>query len=172
MVQKSRWPQDRMPRPVTMSTASEDPALRALDKAQYVYSWNFALSATASQITKSFQIDQTSNFVISTINAISFVDSTQAGGGLPGFLTLRDDVTKFRFVDNVAMALFATNSSSGPSYRRSMWPLPYPIGAGGSFTAMIRFPTSTVVASTGFITIDGWKDYTLGQDGEEQPWMA
>jgi len=172
MVQNSRWPQDRMPRPVMSSTAGEDPALRSLDKAQYVYSWQFTPSATASQITKSWQVDKTNNFVISTINAMAFVDSTQVTGGLPGFLTVRDNQTQYSFIEDLALGLINTNSSTGPKYLRSMWPIAYPIGAGGSFTAIIRFPASTVVASTAWLTIDGWKDYTLGNTGEDQPWMA
>lgn len=164
-----QWPQDKIARPINAISASEDPVLRSLDKAQYCYVWTLDLTAAESYSVKNFVVDISNDFYISSISSLTYTTATQvinAGAGL-GFLTMRDNASQYTFMEPTLVSLFTSSGAAVFGYKRTMWPEPYPIGAGGSFEASLYLPASSIASCKQQIVIDGWKDYTFG--GRKSP---
>jgi hypothetical protein len=159
------WPQDKIRRPVHAISASEDPLLKTLDKAQYSYSWRMTIAAATEQsFVRNFVADMSSDFYLSSLAVQAFNTATQApllGSGI-GYLSLTDNATGFTFVENLALCLACSSGSVQFGYKRTIWPLPYPIGAGGSFMATLVVPAGLSAEHAQELVFDGWKDYTFG----------
>lgn len=154
------WPQDQVPQPIRSRNAGEDPALRLLDKSEYNYTGYFDFATAEFLYTKNFRVPLSCDFYISMFNISNFDLTTQVVNTVtaPGYLTITDNTTGYRLIDNVQLSYFQNQST----YLRSIWPMPHPIGAGASFEVKINIQACTTSSTRRqFFVIGGWKDYTM-----------
>ncbi len=157
-----RWHQDILQRPATSASGRLNDVLEATDKMHAAYAFNFTATALAAQFRQTFAIELNRAFWIANVTMQKFVTATQAiSTSCVGFLTIRDNANGNNFVSACPSPCFGGANAVAGRAARSIWPLPYGIGAGGSFEVIIDYPaTAGIAAGDTQVIIEGWWDFS------------
>lgn len=169
MIPIKAWPQDKIRRPVASLNSGENPYLAGrIDREHFVYAMDFPISNAGAVISQTFVIPQSNDFFLTNICVVCFATATQQSLTAAGMLSVNDNSNvSAPFIENLWLRLVQrrpqANSPEGSMARRTIWPRPYGIGAGGSFTATIVLePSVSYSDGRQMITFEGFKDYTMG----------
>jgi hypothetical protein len=164
------YAQDLLKRPVRATNSHENAELFAYGREQYSYIMDYytnpAQRAPGSIISKSWTIDQSSDFWITNIVFSVSSDSSPAYDTIAvGQLTVHDGVTRYDLVKDLWVGAFMqTNFQQSNNYaQRCILPQPYGLGAGGNFSVTIVVPpTNRIDSKYCQVYIEGFKDYRIG----------
>jgi len=169
-----QWAQDQLVRPPRASTALENAALYKYGRDQFNYVFDYVLTggggvSTVDSFDFNAQVDTSSDFWITQIVVAGMEDGFTADNPT-GYITVKDNVKNYEIVKNVWTGFFyQSNSPNLQNYaQRSVWPVPYGIGAGGSFNVTINGLLGAPIPIVGYgyqIYIEGFKNYRLGGSG-------
>lgn len=161
------WHQDKIQRPVNSINAVVNPYLAARDRMHAFYPVEYTVTAAGGFFETTFAIELNRMFFISNITCLSYSTATQVlSSAKPGYFSLIDNRDGYRLFDAVPLQALRQITATVPDNllnksTRTIWPLPYGIGAGGSFRSQLYVPaTAGLVTVTCAIVIEGWWDFT------------
>ncbi len=153
------WHQDVIKRPATSGSARISDTLAAVDKMHAAYIFPFQVTAAGGVFSQTFPIELNRAFYISNVAMQKFITGTQVvSPGPAGFVDIRDNATGYSLLDQLPCNCFGAISLTQV---RTIWPLPYGIGAGGSFEVKVTVPvTAGLTTYDTQVIVEGWWDFT------------
>ena len=169
----TKWAQDQLIRPPRASTAKENAALFKYGRDQFNYVFSYAIPQSpavgAPQYDFNVTVDVSSDFWMTQFVYVAIGDTDELPGILDtaiGYVTVTDNTKNYQICKDVWVGAFMqTNTPDPDNYaQRTLWPEPYGIGAGSSFSVSIK--GTNIAGPIGGLNcqfyIEGFKNYRLG----------
>ena len=174
-----QWAQDQLVKPVRASTAKENAVLYKYRRDQYNYVFDVIIPNGVSTLQNyifNAPVDVSSDFWITQF-VFTIGNYTTLSDINSGYVTVTDNTNQYNIVQNMWLGAFGqTNNvyaNLNQNYaQRAIWPEPYGIGAGSSFTVTINnlnagFYGSVYPINAQFY-VEGFKNYRLGPNNAGQ----